>query len=132
MYLAVLPLGNSPRDAQCIAFAAENRVDVAAALQIFGTNSALVIAFLTFYLFSDATTGLFYWAQECIMQWQKTDCFSKIQAGSTKQQCPQTEYGYNASLQFYFVLAASTVNRLYFFCIDIVLRHYHRRHFYPS
>ena len=46
MYLAVLPLGNSPTDVRSIAFAAENRVGVAAALQIFGAKSALVIAFL--------------------------------------------------------------------------------------
>ena len=46
MYLAVLPLGNSPSDTNSIAFAAENRVGVAAALEIFGTKSALVIAFL--------------------------------------------------------------------------------------
>ena len=46
MYLAVLPLGNSPADTQSIAFAAENRVGIAAALEIFGPKSALVIAFL--------------------------------------------------------------------------------------
>ncbi len=46
MYLAVLPLGNAPGETQSIAFAAENRVGVAAALQIFGAKSALVIAFL--------------------------------------------------------------------------------------
>ncbi len=46
MYLAVLPLGNNPGDTQSIAFAAENRVGVAAALQIFGAKSALVVAFL--------------------------------------------------------------------------------------
>ncbi len=46
MYLAVLPLGNSPADTQSIAFAAENRVGVAAAIQIFGGGSAVVIAFL--------------------------------------------------------------------------------------
>lgn len=46
MYLAVLPLGNAPGDAQSIAFAADNRVGVAAALQIFGAKSALVVAFL--------------------------------------------------------------------------------------
>ncbi len=46
MYLAVLPLGNQPSDTQSIAFAAENRVGVAAALQIFGAKSALVVAFL--------------------------------------------------------------------------------------
>ena len=46
MYLAVLPLGNSPADTQSIAFASENRVGVAAAIQIFGGSSAVVIAFL--------------------------------------------------------------------------------------
>ena len=46
MYLAILPLGNQPSDVQSIAFAAENRVGVAAALQIFGAKSALVVAFL--------------------------------------------------------------------------------------
>ena len=46
MYLAVLPLGNSPTDANSIAFAPENRVGVSAALQIFGAKSAIVIAFL--------------------------------------------------------------------------------------
>jgi len=46
MYLAVLPLGNVPSDTQSIAFAAENRVGVAAALQIFGAKSAIVIAAL--------------------------------------------------------------------------------------
>ncbi len=46
VYLAVLPLGNSPADTQSIAFAAENRVGVAAGLQIFGAHSAVVIAFL--------------------------------------------------------------------------------------
>lgn len=46
MYLAVLPLGNSPADTQSIAFAAENRVGVAAAIKIFGADSATVIAFL--------------------------------------------------------------------------------------
>lgn len=46
MYLAVLPLGHTPSDTQSIAFAAENRVGVAAALEIFGAKSALVIAFL--------------------------------------------------------------------------------------
>ncbi len=46
MYLAVLPLGHSISDTQSIAFASENRVGVAAALQIFGVKSALVIAFL--------------------------------------------------------------------------------------
>lgn len=46
MYLAVLPLGNSPGNTQSIAFAAENRVGVSAALEIFGAKSALVIAFL--------------------------------------------------------------------------------------
>ena len=46
MYFAVLPLGNSPSDTNSIAFAAENRVGVAAALQIFGAKSAFVIAFL--------------------------------------------------------------------------------------
>ncbi len=46
MYLAVLPLGSGPGDTGSIAFAAENRVGVAAAIQIFGGGSAVVIAFL--------------------------------------------------------------------------------------
>ncbi|MBV9962169.1 MAG: amino acid permease [Parafilimonas sp.] len=46
MYVAVLPLGHSPADAQSIAFAQDNRVGVVAALQIFGAKSALVVAFL--------------------------------------------------------------------------------------
>ena len=46
VYLAVLPLGHSPGDTQSIAFAAENRVGVAAGLHIFGAGSALVIALL--------------------------------------------------------------------------------------
>ncbi len=46
MYLAVLPLGNSPSDATSIAFAPDNRVGVTATLQIFGAKSALVVAAL--------------------------------------------------------------------------------------
>ncbi len=46
MYLAVIPLGNSPADVHSIAFAADNRVGVAAALQIFGAKSAIVIALI--------------------------------------------------------------------------------------
>lgn len=46
MYLAVLPLGQSTADTGSIAFAADNRVGVAAALQIFGVKSAIVVAFL--------------------------------------------------------------------------------------
>ena len=46
MYLAVLPLGNNPGDTGSIAFATDNRVGVAAAIQIFGAGSAAVVAFL--------------------------------------------------------------------------------------
>ncbi len=46
MYLAVLPIGDSATQAQSLAFAAENRVGVAAALAIFGNAGTYIIAVL--------------------------------------------------------------------------------------
>ncbi len=46
MYLAVLPIGVSSAQTQSIAFAAENRVGVAAAQSIFGNGGTYIIAIL--------------------------------------------------------------------------------------
>lgn len=91
MYLAVLPIGNSPEQVASIAFAPENRVAIAAALKIFGSAGTVFIAFLIMLSTFGCNNGLIISGARVYYSMAKDGLFFKKTAQLNKWAVP--EYG---------------------------------------